>query len=577
MPILPIIFIIFFFNFSVFSDSLSFIYVNANSGQSGGGHSGLKLGDYLYHFQYYDDKIFHLVREDWKQFFYLYNSVDNRKIVEIELDVRQEEFEKIRDRWNEAFLIQQSQLDYLHSLNKEYEFLKSISEKRSISLPFLGYFKFHSFHDILSEEIAMDFSGNNRFQILKSTFIHKEDTLHEKFERTLQKNFLEFCIKKDCELESDSLICLDEYLKIDEKKQILEKFKKIEKLHRAFFLKETKISKYNFEKANIIKYIRLQYIKKSINENKIYIPDSYSIYSKKVQKVEIANSNKLKKIFGIVLANAIKVFISKTDSDMESLLYLEDPGNRYHELFQKSSTENRVQDRLLFPEKERLIEFDEYNKFLSEIDSNTLSELKKRRDDTLTTLRELYPFHLLRENCTTEVFSTLNSTFDGNRGRISNAMGGYIDGKEGFNFIPFVARNRVRSIFRVRKVTVYPSFRNRKLESLSNTENFLKVEIKESNTFSSSLYRRNSNDGFFIFFTDRNRYLRPVFGLVNVLAGSLQVTYGILSYPVTGGRDISPGFAGILDSLPEIFFFNIRKGTFIDTDEFQSVFFGENE
>ncbi|MFM8491632.1 MAG: hypothetical protein ACKN9X_06955, partial [Candidatus Methylopumilus sp.] len=112
---------------------------------------------------------------------------------------------------------------------------------------------------------------------------------------------------------------------------------------------------------------------------------------------------------------------------------------------------------------------------------------------TSETLRKLYPFHLLKENCTTEVFTILNSTYDENKEKISSALGGYIDGKKGLNFIPFVAGERVRDSFKIKKINIYPSFRFRKLETLSKTENSLLLELKESNTrsFVSRWYSTN--------------------------------------------------------------------------------------
>ena len=83
--------------FGIFSNErkIEFVYINSNSGQSSGGHSGIKIGPYLFHFQYYDDKIFHLVREKWTEFLYVYNSLDNRKVFKTEIKISEEDYEKI--------------------------------------------------------------------------------------------------------------------------------------------------------------------------------------------------------------------------------------------------------------------------------------------------------------------------------------------------------------------------------------------------------------------------------------------------------------------------------------------------
>jgi hypothetical protein len=53
-----------------------------------------------------------------------------------------------------------------------------------------------------------------------------------------------------------------------------------------------------------------------------------------------------------------------------------------------------------------------------------------------------------------------------------------------------------------------------------------------------------------------------LFGAVNVLAASSQSVYGLLSSPFDEGREIKIGLRGVLASLPELVFFNIRKGSY---------------
>ena len=50
-------------------------------------------------------------------------------------------------------------------------------------------------------------------------------------------------------------------------------------------------------------------------------------------------------------------------------------------------------------------------------------------------------------------------------------------------------------------------------------ENDIKVYLRESNTLSSTIYRRNGRDSFFLFFTDDALPVRPIYGALNVAAG----------------------------------------------------------
>ncbi|MGZ5018780.1 MAG: hypothetical protein ACXV8U_23680 [Methylobacter sp.] len=66
-----------------------------------------------------------------------------------------------------------------------------------------------------------------------------------------------------------------------------------------------------------------------------------------------------------------------------------------------------------------------------------------------------------------------------------------------------------------------------------------------------------------MFFTDDNVLLRPVFGLVNTAVGIGQSVYGLFSWPLLdSGNNLKSGATGILMSLPELFFFNMRKGSY---------------
>ena len=107
-----------------------------------------------------------------------------------------------------------------------------------------------------------------------------------------------------------------------------------------------------------------------------------------------------------------------------------------------------------------------------------------------------------------------------------------------------------------------PSFRLMKLNEFETEENDLLVYLRENNTLSSSLYNHNPDDSFFIFFTDNELLLRPVFGAFNTLAGLGQSILGLFTWPFDSGNMLSSGSSGVLMSVPELLFINMRKGSF---------------
>jgi len=93
-------------------------------------------------------------------------------------------------------------------------------------------------------------------------------------------------------------------------------------------------------------------------------------------------------------------------------------------------------------------------------------------------------------------------------------------------------------------------------------EDHLLVFLRESNAVTSTVYRRNPHDSYFLFFTDDTVATRPIFGAVNLLAGVGAGVAGLALLPFDGGHTLARGFRGALFSLPELAFFNVRKGTF---------------
>jgi hypothetical protein len=76
------------------------------------------------------------------------------------------------------------------------------------------------------------------------------------------------------------------------------------------------------------------------------------------------------------------------------------------------------------------------------------------------------------------------------------------------------------------------------------------------------MYRRNADDSIFVFFTDDAVIARPILGAVNLAVGLAASAVGLVTLPVDSGATLWAGLRGAVFSLPELFFRNIRKGTF---------------
>lgn len=108
------------------SHSLDYLYVNANTGQSSGGHSAIRLGQLVYHFQYFPDKIFHIIREPWEEFRYVYGIQENRTILIRKINLSKKNYTFLLERMNEIYLYQRKELDNLEKLQNDARIIESI-------------------------------------------------------------------------------------------------------------------------------------------------------------------------------------------------------------------------------------------------------------------------------------------------------------------------------------------------------------------------------------------------------------------------------------------------------------------
>ena len=206
--------------------------------------------------------------------------------------------------------------------------------------------------------------------------------------------------------------------------------------------------------------------------------------------------------------------------------------------------------------------------------TGALTGLEHYENKLLQELAQRYQYNLLTRNCVTELFRTLDQALLA-QNKVDNdpakqveflikesrqRLGGTISGT--YNFIPFVSFQSVQENYKVTSNAVLNAYRGQQLEKLYAKNNGLMVALRESNIFSSTVYTYNPDDAFFVFFTDDSLALRPVFGLFNTAAGLGQSLFGFLSWPFDSGKNIKAGTTGILMSLPELLFFNMRKGSY---------------
>lgn len=200
-----------------------------------------------------------------------------------------------------------------------------------------------------------------------------------------------------------------------------------------------------------------------------------------------------------------------------------------------------------------------------------LTEAGHRERAYATALSRLYPYDVVRRNCVTEIFRRIESALgpaaselDGRSASVHEAsirpLGGYVDWRSTLNFIPFVSAKAVRRAYRVSQTTERQSYRRLALEKMRQRENALRVDLRESNVLTARSYERNKDDPAFLFFTDDVLLRRPLYGIANLSVGAGAMLAGLAYLPAGDVWKLRAGLGGVLFSLPELVFINIRKG-----------------
>jgi hypothetical protein len=191
-----------------------------------------------------------------------------------------------------------------------------------------------------------------------------------------------------------------------------------------------------------------------------------------------------------------------------------------------------------------------------------LEAVREREDAYAAGFKRRWGYNLVARNCVSEVFSEIDAAFEGGAEESERRLGGRLHMDGSLNFIPAVSAAAVEASYPVTERFELASYRHARVEEMYRRENPVTVFLRESNTLTSAIYRRNADDSIFVFFTDDAVVARPLFGAVNLAVGIAASAVGLVVLPADGGATLWAGLKGALFSLPELFFQNIRKGSF---------------
>lgn len=571
--------------------SLDYLYIEANSGTSSGGHVAVKLDETVYHFQNKDGLIL-LQRDGWDRFRHLYADLDNRDIHVAKVTVPETVQAEVRRHLDLFHLNQTVWLDRADSLNRDVQLLEAFTQKRPFLVQGAGFFsdkkptpESASPPLPLQTSVETPVSLERRLQSLrqKRQSLHYFDAtmpdeelspakLHEGYADQwldlLQNEIaLEFVLGRKTLNQGLLMDGGPIHPKEDPKDCSVQDWLTRYLSHLEKDATRLLLHPYPGSGLPLLRALaRLEVVRLSLEKNRLYLllpglnsqahESSHDEYLKLPQnRLEAEFRQHLKELRGhIFCATAVddlayhKLELAALDlHEAEHANQKETPVRFDHEPDLPNAPALLPPDQM---ENSRRPEPDQLN---------TANAARARLQERII---EKMHYNLITRNCVTELIKAINAGFESNHEPVD--FKGHIDPWRSQSFIPFRFFELVLQRYPIGSTSKIRSFRHRKLDQLIAAGDGPWVEMREGNTLTGTLYQPREEDGVFLFFTDESLWSRPLLGTANLGAGMSMMALGLFGLPIDEGRLLMAGARGVLFSLPEIALWNIRKGSYTE-------------
>ena len=611
--------------------SFEYLYVEANEGNSSGGHSALQLGDEIFHYQHHDSGFIRLLKENRQDFHFQYRFLQNRRIHLSQVEVSEDTLRRLRDHFKLQFLAQDQQFKQLHQLQKDRALLRWLLNRQDtvVGTDFASILRLNAVGLFYAEgELDLqqkgEYIGMVNVKPSQSSFLL--GMLRRKIEQYYGQNYLSRRseqITKQIKLltPSDwplgqSMLAIDQFppaidsfaerytdhlsglvaIKVLMEERMLrpdaflltleavtpEEKEALERLRDQLMLslvKSIHSRRPDWGYAVLVNIARLAAIDMTLQLDQWVFVDDFGMDSEWISADELAQYAEPMQIqIDDALSNWTQmreVLLNPGDLTEATYSKLEMSANRYFELLKGAwQPAIRIVGEKALPTKSIVVPDWVVPELTQQQLTLALSALNSYEAKFRQELVGYYRYDLITRNCVTELFRTIDRALlplsqadvdPSKKAKYSmeesiKRLGGHISAA--YNFIPFVSFQAVQAQYRVMTNDILDSYRDQQLKKLFVQSDRLTVSLRESNTLSSTLYSYHPEDAFFIFFTDGNAVLRPIAGLFNTTAGIGQSVLGLLTWPLDDGKNFKSGATGILMSVPELLFFNIRKGSY---------------
>ncbi len=544
------------------------VHVEANVGGASGGHTALRLGDDVYHYQQRDDRLL-LVREEWYLFHFGYNVLQNRPLHLAYLPLERETWRALRDHFAAIHLEQQRALAEMRAARLDLALLKAWrGEAEGFRARAAGLFdparrgalEGVALRRRLQARLGADFASAE-LALLESRLSEPPGAAaaarHQRDDLVLRTALL--ALRDAHALHPDAVVEAPGDPPTLEERAVLRAW--IRHLEGAIvaLLRSPRPDR---GRPLLVATARHRALQRSLGDSQLWLLDVLSddaevldrraVRARRAEIAAVAEGTRER-------FREERARLLARDFDERRLNRLEVLATRAAEFGRGAEEGSPVRDSggVLVPQRGGLLTPPRRRPRDPASDA-AVGDARRRLGALEADLDRRYHYDLFFSNCATELVRALNDGL----GDPERALGGRLEPNGGLNFIPFWLFDRTRDRLEVGRVERIPSQRERVLAELRQRENDALLLAREANTLTSRVYGRRDPDGSFLLFTDDTPWVRPLFGLVNLGWALADGAVGLLTAPFDRGDRLVRAGRGALFSVPELVFVNIRKGSF---------------
>ncbi len=586
--------------------SFDYLYIEANEGDSSGGHAAIRFAGWVYHFQH-DRGLVLLRRDSWKRFEHRYRTLKNRGISLSRVETSDETYERLRAAFHRRYLVQQRELRLLDELQREVELFEQLSNRHpTTAAPHLvvrgvGFFRAGTagprgidarvlsairlkaesrygpnflqqratelraaLATLKPEHPPLPQPDPQRYPAVAKPFAEHHSDLHTAIAA------IDVLAGGPHALAPSMLVAPSEQTPLP--RGARPQLRSLADSISSSLLRLLSSRRSDWAYPFLLGLARLVAIERSLEQDRWILLDAMPPDAESLELIPRRRAA-LPELFEEALRDrddALARVLSDTDLVEATWSAFETAVARVAELRRAlgGAAELRVRSGAWLPSGNGSVPIVATQDSLHDAGVHHLRAARARKRSFEKALRKRYAYHLLLRNCVSEIFRTIDSALAGEEAdplQVRNAselhLGGYVAPTDELNFIPFISERHVRDNYSVVSRVDLPSFRHYHLDRLHAGRFRPGVALRESNVWSSTLYSPSEEDGFFVFFTDRTVALRPALGALNLVASVAKSAAGVVSAPFDKGRALRAGASGILFSVPELLFVNLRKGS----------------